>query len=99
MLEIRIKKAAPLLRSTRADAFGLAGPEGRRLRGTDGQVVEVARRTEYYKLTRAPAKVNAELAAPIKEMIEAGPSFGYRTVAALLGMNKSAVQCIFRLKG
>jgi len=54
----------------------------------DGQAVEVARRTEYYKLTRAPAKVNAELAAPIKEMIEAGPSFGYRTVAALLGMKQ-----------
>ena len=48
----------------------------------------VARRTTYYKPTRAPAKVNAELAEPIKEMIEAEPSFGYRTVAALLGMNK-----------
>ena len=39
---------------------------------------EVARRTTYYnKPTRAPAKVKAELAAPIKEMIEAEPSFGY----------------------
>lgn len=32
-------------------------------------------------------------------MIEAEPSFGYRTVAALLGMNKNTVQLIFQLKG
>jgi len=59
----------------------------------------VARRTTYYKPTKRPAKVNAELAEPIKEMIEAEPSFGYRTVAALLGMNKNTVQRIFQLKG
>ncbi|MEI2260005.1 hypothetical protein OHC51_03295 [Stenotrophomonas indicatrix] len=44
----------------------------------------VARRTMYYKPTRSPAEVKAELAEPIKELIEAEPSFGYRTVAALL---------------
>jgi len=60
---------------------------------------EVARRTTYYKPAKAPAKINAELVAPIKEMIEAEPSFGYRTVAALLGMNKNTVQRIFQLKG
>lgn len=32
-------------------------------------------------------------------MIEAEPSFGYRTAAALLGMSKSIVQRIFQLKG
>jgi len=32
-------------------------------------------------------------------MIEAEPSFGYRTVAALLGMNKNTVQRIFQFKG
>lgn len=32
-------------------------------------------------------------------MIEAEPSFGYRTVAALLGINKNTVQRIFQLKG
>jgi len=32
-------------------------------------------------------------------MIEAEPSFGYNTVAALLGMNKNTVQRIFQLKG
>lgn len=60
---------------------------------------EVARRTTYYKPNRAPAKINAELAAPIKEMIEAEPSFDYRTVAALLGKNKNTVQRIFQPKG
>lgn len=32
-------------------------------------------------------------------MIEAEPSFGYRTVAAPLGMNKNTVQRIFQLRG
>lgn len=32
-------------------------------------------------------------------MIEAEPSFGYRTMAALLGTNKNTVQRIFQLKG
>ncbi|WP_228884922.1 IS3 family transposase [Stenotrophomonas rhizophila] len=59
----------------------------------------VARRSMYYKPTKAPARVKPELAEPIKNMIEAEPSFGYRTVAALLGMNKNTVQRIFQLKG
>lgn len=59
----------------------------------------VARRTAYYRPTKSAAKVKPELAEPIKEMIEAEPSFGYRTVAGLLGMNKSTVQRIFQLKG
>ena len=32
-------------------------------------------------------------------MIGENPSFGYRTVAALLGFNKNTVQRIFQLKG
>src|SRR5690625_7219967 len=32
-------------------------------------------------------------------MIEENPSFGYRTVAWLLGFNKNTVQRIFQLKG
>lgn len=32
-------------------------------------------------------------------MIEAEPSFGYRTVASLLQFNKNTVQRIFQLKG
>lgn len=57
------------------------------------------RRTVYYKPTKAGAKVREELAAPIKALIEEEPSFGYRTVAGLLGMNKNTVQRIFQLKG
>lgn len=37
--------------------------------------------------------------APIRAMIEEHPSFGYRTVAHLLGFNKNTVQRIFQLKG
>ncbi|WP_440030149.1 hypothetical protein [Chromobacterium amazonense] len=36
---------------------------------------------------------------PIKAMIEENPSFGYRTLASLLGFNKNTVQRIFQLKG
>ncbi len=59
----------------------------------------VARRSVYYRTTKAPPKVKAELAEPIKAMIEEEPSFGYRTVAGLLGMNKNTVQRIFQVKG
>ena len=60
---------------------------------------EVPRRTVYYVPTRAAPKVKAELAEPIKELIEKEPSFGYRTVAGLLSMNKNTVQRIFQLRG
>ena len=35
----------------------------------------------------------------VKAMIEENPSFGYRTVAGLLGMNRNTVQRIFQIKG
>ena len=57
------------------------------------------RRTVYYKPIKTPPKVKLELAEPIKTLIEEEPSFGYRTVAGLLGMNKNTVQRIFQLKG
>ncbi len=57
------------------------------------------RRTLYYHCTKAAPKVKEELVEPIKAMIEEHPSFGYRTVAHLLGMNKNTVQRIFQLKG
>lgn len=60
---------------------------------------EVPRRTVYYKPTKAVPKVKPELAAPIKSLIEEEPSFGYRTVAGLLDMNKNTVQRIFQLMG
>ena len=59
----------------------------------------VARRSVYYKSVKATPKVKPELAEPIRELIEAEPSFGYRTVAGLLRMNKNTVQRIFQLKG
>ena len=53
----------------------------------------------YYLPQKAAPKVQPQLAQPVKEMIEENPSFGYRTVAGLLGMNKNTVQRIFQLKG
>lgn len=53
----------------------------------------------YYRPTKAAPKVRPELAGPIKALIEEEPSFGYRTVARLLGMNKNTVQRVFQLKG
>lgn len=58
----------------------------------------MSRRTTCYKLTKGPAKVNSKLVEPIKEIIEAEPSFGYRTVAALLDMIKSTAQLISQLR-
>lgn len=60
---------------------------------------EVPRRTVYYQPTKVAPKVDEQLAAPIKAMIEENPSFGYRTVASLLRMNKNTVQRIFQIKG
>ena len=51
----------------------------------------IPRRTVYYQPHKAAAKVDEQLAAPIKAMIEENPSFGYRTVAHLLRMNKNTV--------
>ena len=59
----------------------------------------VPRRTVYYKPSKAAPKVDARIAEPIKAMIEAEPSFGYRTVAWLLDFNKNTVQRIFQIKG
>ena len=59
----------------------------------------VARRSLYYKRSRATPKVDPAFAEPIKALIEEEPSFGYRTVANLLGFNKNTVQRIFQIKG
>lgn len=47
----------------------------------------VPRRTVYYKPVKSPPKVDARFSEPIKALIEEEPSFGYRTVAWLLGFN------------
>ncbi|MFC3059067.1 hypothetical protein [Paenirhodobacter populi] len=57
------------------------------------------RRTVYDRPTKAAPKADPRFAEPIKAMIEQEPSFGYRTVAWLLGFNKNTVQRVFQLKG
>ncbi|WP_256385224.1 transposase [Cohaesibacter sp. ES.047] len=59
----------------------------------------VPRRTVYYRPTKSAPKVDPRFAEPIKAMIEKEPSFGYRTVAWLLGFNKNTVQRIVQIKG
>ena len=59
----------------------------------------VPRRTAYYRPRKAARAVQARYAEPIKAMIEHEPSYGYRTVAHLLGFNKNTVQRVFQLKG
>ena len=60
---------------------------------------DVPRRCVYYRATKSAPKLQAQLVEPVKAMIEENPSFGYRTVAHLLGMNKNTVQRIFQIKG
>lgn len=59
----------------------------------------VPRRTVYYKPVKSPPKIDPRFSEPIKALIEEEPSFGYRTVAWLLGFNKNTVQRIFQIKG
>ncbi|QIM70231.1 transposase [Bordetella trematum] len=59
----------------------------------------VPRRTVYYKAVKASPKLDPQFVAPIKALIEESPSFGYRTVAHLLGFNKNTVQRVFQLLG
>ena len=59
---------------------------------------EMPRRTLYYQPTKGQPKLQERFVTPIKAMIEENPSFGYRTVAHLLGMNKNTVQRVFRCK-
>ena len=63
------------------------------------QWFNVPRRTVYYKPSKASPRLNPAFVEPIKAMIEEEPSFGYRTVANLLGFNKNTVQRIFQIKG
>jgi putative transposase len=57
----------------------------------------VPRRTVYYRPTRKTAVLQERFCKPIKQLIEEQPSFGYRTVAHLLGFNKNTVQRILQL--
>ena len=53
------------------------------------QWFEMPRRSVYYRSIKAAPKVQEQLVKPIKAMIEENPSFGYRTVAHLFGMNRT----------
>lgn len=58
------------------------------------------RRTVCYTPAKSAPKVDPRFAGPIKAMIERESSFGYRTVAWLLGFNKNTVQrIIFQIRG
>ena len=58
----------------------------------------VPRRLIDYRPQRKPATTQEQYVQPIKQLIEVEPSLGYRTVAALLDMNKNTVQRVFQLK-
>jgi putative transposase len=58
---------------------------------------DVPRSTAYYRSVKGAPKVRKELSEPIHALIEQEPSFGYRTVAYLLGFNKNTVRRIFQL--
>lgn len=81
------------------------GQQGLRDDGIDVSVsrlcrwFDVPRRCVYYRATKSAPKLQEQLVVPVKAMIEENPSFGYRTVAHLLGMNKNTVQRIVQLKG
>ena len=60
---------------------------------------EVPQQTFYYQSVKAPPKVLPRFAEPFKAMIEGNPSFGYRTVAHLLGFNKNTEHRVFQLRG
>lgn len=53
----------------------------------------------YYTAVKSAPTIQTRFAELIKAMIEESPSFGYRTVAYLLGVKKNTVQRIFQLKG
>ena len=60
---------------------------------------DVPRRTVYYKPTKAAPKLDDKFVVAIKALIEEEPSFGYRTVAWLLGFTKNTVQRICQIRG
>ena len=103
MLELRARKSWPPAGRGRQIVADVQ--QGLRAEGIDVSVSKLCRwfglprRSWYYRSVKAAPKLQEHLVTPIKNMIEENPSFGYRTVAALLGFNKNTVQRIFQLKG
>jgi len=63
------------------------------------QRFEMPRRTVYCRPTQGSPKLRGKFFTPIKAMIEENPSFGYRALEHLLGMNKNTVQRVFHCMG
>lgn len=59
----------------------------------------VAHRTFYYKAKPRKRKLDPELVARVKDVIEAYPTNGYRMIAAKLNLNRKVVQRILQRKG
>ena len=59
----------------------------------------ISRRTFYYKPKAKEPKIDDKKLHRIKETIEAFPTYGYRRIAFMTGINKKAVQRILKLKG
>jgi len=59
----------------------------------------IPRRTLYYRPRTRKRKLDEERVRKVKEKIKEFPTYGYRRIAFLTGMNKKAVQRILQLKG
>ena len=59
----------------------------------------ISRRTFYYKPKQRQPKIDEEKVRLIKKKMEAFPTYGYRRLAHMTGINKKAVQRILQLKG
>ena len=59
----------------------------------------IPRRSFYYKPKTREPKIDEQKVQRIKATIEQYPTYGYRRVALLTGINKKAVQRILKLKG
>ncbi len=59
----------------------------------------IPRRTLYYRPKDRTPKLDEDRVQRVKEKMQEFPTYGYRRLALLLGMNKKAVQRILQLKG
>ena len=60
---------------------------------------DIPRRTLYYQPKQREPKIDEEKVRRIKEKMESFPTYGYRRLSHLTGINKKAVQRILQLKG
>ncbi len=63
------------------------------------QWFDIPRWSAYYKPSQHEPKLQERFVQPIKAMIEAYPSFGYRTAAHLLHFNSTTLSCIVQKTG